>query len=140
MHNHRIHNPRTTHPATSRSCLAFATQRAATLLLVFAALLWSLPAAAQQPQSSSTRNLSGRVTDEGHEPLRGAIVNLQNPATQSVTTYITQANGEYQFKRLDGSVDYRVWATFRGHSSSVSTISKFDSNMEKVINFKIKPY
>jgi hypothetical protein len=110
-------------------------------ILVAAGLLWSLPAAArQQPPATTTRNLSGRVTDEGHEPLRGAIVNLQNPADNSVTTYITQTNGEYQFKRLNGSLDYRVWATFRGHSSAVRSISKFDSNMEKVINFEMKPY
>lgn len=95
--------------------------------------------AQQQPPAPVARNLSGRVTDEGNEPLRGAIVKLQNPADNSVITFITQANGEYQFKRLDGSTDYRVWATFRGHSSAVHSISKFDNHMQTVVNFKINP-
>jgi hypothetical protein len=130
-----------TEPATHHRRLSTVTLRVAAILIV-AGLVWSLPAVAQQqqPPAPVTRNLSGRVTDDGHEPLRGAIVKLQNPEDNSVITYITQTNGEYQFKRLNGSADYRVWATFRGHSSPVHSISKFDSHMQTVVNLTIKAY
>ncbi len=130
-----------TKPATHHRRPSSVTRQAA-VTLVAAALLFSLPATAQNPplSATATRNLSGRVTDDGHEPLRGAIVKLQNPDDKSVITYITQANGEYQFKRLNGSADYRVWATFRGHSSAIHSISKFNSHMQTVVDLRIKTY
>lgn len=105
--------------------------------LLIAALLNG--AAAQEP-ASTQRNLSGTVTDPSHEPLRGAVVELQNPANESVESYITDATGHYTFKRLDGQTDYRIWATFRGHRSHTRSISKFDSHLQKVVNFTIRSY
>jgi hypothetical protein len=108
------------------------------LTLAAATVLCVLPAAAQQPQPSK-RTLTGTVTD-GHEPLHGAVVELQNPTNNSVETYLTDANGHYSFKRLDGNSDYRVWVVFRGHRSPVRSISKFDSHMQKSIDFTMKGY
>jgi hypothetical protein len=112
------------------------------LLWLTLILLLAIPglAFAQQPSAPSMRSLSGHVTDESHEPLRGAIVQLQNSDDNTIVTYLTQADGAYHFKRLNGAIDYRVWASFRGHSSPVHSISKFNSHMNTVINFKIRPY
>jgi hypothetical protein len=123
--------PRPHHPQPRRDLLWLV----ALLLLTGAAIT-----RAQQPAAPTTRNVSGHVTDEGHEPLRGAIVKLQDPDTNSVITYITTADGEYHFKRLNGSADYRIWASYRGHSSPVHSISKFDNHMQTVVNFKIRAY
>ena len=111
----------------------------ATALLSVAALLQATPATAQHPKSTQ-RTLTGTVTDTSHEPLRGAIVQLQNPANNSVETYLTDAEGHYTFKRLDGDTDYNLWVVFRGRHTPTRSISKFDSHLAKTINFTIKAY
>jgi hypothetical protein len=84
------------------------------------------------------RNLTGTVTDRHHEPLKGAVVEVDNGDTERVASYITGRNGLYSFKRLDGDTDYRVWATYRRHRSRTKNISSFDSSSAKVINLVIK--
>ena len=103
-------------------------------------LLGALPAQAQQQPNPSVRSLSGKVTDTSHEPIRGAIVELRNTDTREVVTYITDESGRYNFKRLDGNIDYEVWVIFRGQPSVTRSISKFDSHMVKVINFTVHAY
>jgi hypothetical protein len=109
---------------------------AATILSLIA-VLQALPASAQHP-ASTQRTLSGTVTDTSHEPLRGAVVELQNPANKSVETFLTDAEGHYSFKRLDSDADYSVWVVFRGHHTPTRSISKFDSHLNKAINFEVK--
>jgi hypothetical protein len=93
--------------------------------------LWSTLAAGQM----GTRNLSGTVTDHQHEPLKGAVVQVENGVTMGVVSYITNRDGKYTFKRLDGDTDYRLWVNFRGTKSKVRRLSQFDTNRPKTINF-----
>jgi hypothetical protein len=88
----------------------------------------------------SLQTVSGTVTDDGHEPLKGAVVELENPATHEVVSYLTPADGTYVFKRLDSHTDFHLWATFRGHKSAVHSISMFDSHMAKVVDIVCKTY
>jgi protocatechuate 3,4-dioxygenase beta subunit len=92
------------------------------------------------PTSSTVRTLSGRVTDTSNEPIRGAVVELRNERSNEVVTYITDASGNYNFKRLEGNSDYDVRVLFRGRHSATRTISKFDSHMAKVLNFSVRTY
>jgi hypothetical protein len=108
------------------------------LTLAAAALLCILPLRAQK--APSVRDISGTVTDTSHEPLRGAIVELHNPATNSVISRLTDAAGHYDFKHLDGDTDFTVTAAYRGHAARPHTISKFDSHLEDHIDFTIKTY
>ena len=85
------------------------------------------------------RNLSGVVTS-GHEPIRGAVVELRDDKTNEVVTYITDVSGRYTFKRLDSGADYEVWVLFRGHRSPTHSISKFDNHLQKVIDFKVQTF
>ena len=103
-------------------------------------MLGALPVAAQMPSQATARTLSGTVTDTNREPIRGAVVELRDEGSHALMTYITDANGTYSFKRLDGNTDYVVWVVFRGRHSPSHTISKFDSHMAKVINFTIRTY
>jgi len=103
-------------------------------------MLGALPVAAQMPTQATVRTLTGTVTDTSHEPIRGAIVELRNEGSHSLVTFITEANGNYTFKRLDGNADYVVWVVFRGKQSPTHTISKFDSHMAKVIDFTVRTY
>jgi hypothetical protein len=94
-------------------------------------LLWSAIAVGQM----GTRNLSGTVTDHQHEPLKGAVVEVENGVTMGVVSYITNRDGKYTFRRLDGDTDYLLWVNFRGRKSKVRKLSQFDSNRPKTINF-----
>ena len=122
--------------AAAVACVVAAT----VAVTVAGTLLRALPAQAQQQPNPSVRSLSGRVTDTSHEPIRGAIVELRNTDTREVVTYITDESGRYDFKRLDGNIDYEVWVIFRGQPSATRSISKFDSHMVKVINFTVRAY
>jgi hypothetical protein len=82
-------------------------------------------------------NLSGTVTDHSHEPLRGAVVQVQEGGTQNVTSYITDQHGHYRFQHLKGSTDYLVWATYRDHKSKEKSISQFDTKQDVTVDLTI---
>ena len=103
-------------------------------------LLGALPAATQTLGDPSVRSLSGQVTDTSHEPIRGAIVELRDEKSNEVVTYLTDAEGHYEFRRLDGNIDYEVWVVFRGRRTPTHSISKFDSHMAKIINFTMRTF
>lgn len=109
-------------------------------LALFAALLCGPALFAQTGVDNRTRELSGTVTDHQHEPLRGAVVKLQEGDTPNIVTFITGQDGHYRFRRLDGNTDYRVWVTFRERTSKPKSISKFDGNMDKVIDFTVETF
>ncbi len=111
------------------------TRRGIVRATIILALSLCVPAVFGQ---HTVRNLTGTVTDQHHEPLRGAVVEVHNEDTDSVVSYITGRSGRYSFKRLDGDTDYRVWATHRGHRSSEKKLSLFDMNRAKVIDLVIK--
>jgi hypothetical protein len=108
------------------------------LTLAAAALFCVLPLRAQQ--APTHRDISGTVTDTSHEPLRGAVVELHNPATNAVISRLTDAAGHYDFKHLDGDTDFTVTAAYRGHTAHPHTISKFDSHLDAHLDFTIKTY
>jgi hypothetical protein len=119
------------------------SRRIARTTLVLAVALLSQPVLGplmQAQQAIAPRTLTGTVTDTSHEPIRGAIVELQNSANNSIETYLTTADGHYIFKRLNSETDYRVWVVFRTRHTPARSISKFDSHPAKVIDFKISSY
>ncbi len=111
-------------------------------ILLGTVALWlrAEPGWSQRMAQPSVRSLSGDITDAGHEPIRGAVVELRNTTTNLIVTYITDERGHYSFKRLDGNADYEVWVQFRGNRSPTRSISKFDSHMVKVIDFTVRTY
>ncbi|WP_182275741.1 carboxypeptidase-like regulatory domain-containing protein [Granulicella sp. 5B5] len=109
-------------------------------LALFAALLCAPALFAQIGVNPRTRELSGTVTDHQHEPLRGAVVKLQEGDTPNIVSYITGQDGRYRFRRLNGNTDYRVWVTFRERTSKSKSISKFDEQMNKVIDFTMETF
>jgi hypothetical protein len=104
-----------------------------------ARLLRLHPGGAQQ-QGAQLRTISGVVTDDHHEPLRGAVVELENGSSHDIVSFITAADGKYVFKRLDSHTDFTLWATFRGNKSSTHSISMFDSHPEKVVDIVCKTF
>jgi hypothetical protein len=115
-------------------------RRSAAVALCWITLV-AFPSSAQIMQEHHTlRELSGTVTDPGHEPIRGAIVQLEDEGSHAIITYITEDDGRYHFKRLSGDQDYRVWVVFRKRNSRHHEISKFDDHLDKVINFTIEAF
>lgn len=83
------------------------------------------------------RNVIGIITDQHRVPLKGAVVQVRNVGTNGVLSYITGPDGRYSFKRLEGDSDYRIWAKVHGRQSRTRSLSMFDSNKTKTINFTI---
>jgi hypothetical protein len=108
------------------------------LTFLFLCLL-AIGAQAQRGQTDA-RTVSGIVSDPDHEPIRGAVVELENSSTHEVVSFITNADGHFVFHRLDSHADFRIWATFRNQKSAIHNISMFDDHIDKVIGISLRPY
>jgi hypothetical protein len=75
---------------------------------------------------AANRMLHGTVTNDG-EPIRGAVVLLENRATLEVRSYITQQDGQYRFSGLKYDVDYDVWAKRGEKRSPKKNLSQFNA-------------
>ena len=84
------------------------------------------------------RMVQGAVTDAQGEPIAGAVVQIKNAKTLQVRSFITQANGAYQFHGLDPNIDYSLKADSQGATSGWKTLSSFDSRKQPVINLKVE--
>jgi hypothetical protein len=94
--------------------------------LGLAALFLSLElVCVQNLAPASNRTLQGIVTND-REPIRGAVVQLENRATLEVRSYITQRDGQYHFSGLMPDVDYDVWAKRGDKRSPKKTLSQFN--------------
>ena len=97
-------------------------------------LLVLSPLAAQPTE----RTISGTVQDRQHEPLRGAVVQIESETTSSIESYITDQTGHYRFKRLSSDQDYKVWSTYRGKRSPIKSISHFDEKPDRAVDLIIE--
>jgi hypothetical protein len=112
------------------------------LLFLCAPLATSIPAQtlSQSMDGMHERTLSGMVSDPHHEPLRGAIVELQEGDSANIVSYVTGADGRYHFLRLKGNQDYSVWAKFRNRESKHRSVSKFADKPEQMIDFELETF
>ncbi|MEO8737383.1 MAG: carboxypeptidase-like regulatory domain-containing protein [Edaphobacter sp.] len=90
------------------------------------------------PGQPTFRNLTGTVQDRHHEPLKGAVVEIENEDTKNVISDITDRSGRYNFKYLEGEAGYHVWFTYRGQRSKVKQLSHFDDHHDATINLVVK--
>lgn len=90
------------------------------------------------PAQSATRDVTGNVTDQHGEPLRRAVVQIDDEETKVVFSYITDRGGKFTFKRLSGSDDYHIWATRKGHRSKTTHLSPFDNYQSKAITLIVR--
>jgi len=113
---------------------------AALLLVVFSTCVWAEPApqfGANRPKGDNTRLLTGRVIDQGENPLPNAVVYLTNTRTRAVKTYIVSGDGAYRFPSLQPNIDYEVYAQHNGRKSDTKTVSQFDDRQQLSINLRI---
>jgi hypothetical protein len=94
-------------------------------------------ASSDKKDKSVGRLLSGKVLDPQDNPLPDAVVYVTNTRTRAVKTYIVGSDGAYRFPALSTSVDYEVYAQYKGHRSDTKSVSQFDDRSQVYINLKI---
>ena len=70
-------------------------------------------------------------------PLKGAVVRLENAWSLRVRSYIVQGDGVYRFRGLLPNVDYELKAKYLGATSRKKRLDRFDSRGEIVIDLEI---
>ena len=93
----------------------------------------------QKGEDDSARTVRGTVTDQGGKVVAGAVVQLKNLKNLQIRSFITREDGAYYFHGLDPNVDFQLKAEHEGASSSVKTLSSFDSHKKPLINLKLEP-
>jgi protocatechuate 3,4-dioxygenase beta subunit len=106
------------------------------LIALFCVLSITARAAQDQKGQPELRTVHGTVDDKDENPVPSSVVYLKNVKTQGVKTYIADESGSYRFSGLDPNVDYEIHAEHNDLTSSVRTISSYDSRRD--INLVLK--
>jgi hypothetical protein len=93
--------------------------------------------AQDKKKEAAMRNVQGVVTNPDDSIAAGAVVQLKNMKTLQVRSFITQADGVYQFFELSPDVDYELKADFKSAISPAKMLSSFDSRKKAIINLKL---
>ena len=84
------------------------------------------------------RTLTGTVTDSMDNPVEGAVVQIKDTKTLRVRSFLTKADGKYQFHGLSLDTDYEVKAERNGQSSNTRTLTVYDTRKDPILNLKIE--
>jgi uncharacterized membrane protein len=106
-------------------------------LLVLLVIGFGVSASARDKNAETGRLLTGKVLDKHDNPLTDAVVYLSNRRTGAVKTYIVGPDGAYHFPELAPSVDYEVYAIYKGQKSDTRAVSQFDDRKQNNIILKI---
>lgn len=84
------------------------------------------PLNAKKGKAPTTRNVSGKVTDENGQPLDGALVTLTDTKTNNKLTFITKKEGRYNFEELSFNIDYVLQARYKDQQGGPRKLSQYD--------------
>lgn len=104
------------------------------LVLLLASVAGATP---DKKDKGTGRLVLGKVLDRQDNPLPDAIVYLTNSRTRSVKTYIVGQDGTYRFPALSNSIDYEIYAQYKGRKSETKSVSQFDDRSEVYLDLKI---
>lgn len=108
------------------------------LPLLLATAIAVSPARSQDGQGrSQLRTVHGSVLDQNNNPIANGVVYLHNKKTNTIRTYISEANGTYRFSGLDPNVDFEIHAEYKKAKSSRHSISSFDDRRDIEINLVV---
>jgi pimeloyl-ACP methyl ester carboxylesterase len=83
------------------------------------------------------KNIHGVVQDLRGKPLAGARVFIKDMKSNVVRTLQTDQNGEYKVFALTPTVDYELYADFKGKTSDKKIVSSFLNREDNVLNFQL---
>jgi len=92
---------------------------------------------ASQKDKSAGRLLFGKVLDPQDNPLADAIVYLTNTRNRAVKTYIVGKDGTYRFPALSTTIDYEVYAQYKGLKSDTKSVGQFDDRPQVYLDLRI---
>lgn len=92
---------------------------------------------AQKKAEAQLKVLHGSVIDKSENPVPSSVVYLKNVKSQAVKTYIADESGNYRFSGLDPNVDYEIHAEHDDMTSSIRTVSSFDSRRDIEVTLKL---
>jgi len=110
----------------------------AVLIATLALVCASAQKKGKQREDLTVRSVQGVVEDPQGNPAGSAIVQLKNTKSLQVRSFIAKTDGTYYFNGLSTDVDYELKAEAPAGSSSVKTLSRFDSRRQAVINLKLE--
>lgn len=86
----------------------------------------------------NVRAVTGTVRHDDDSLAEGAVVQLKNTKTMQIRSFITKADGIYQFMGLSTNVDYELKAEAKGMVSPVRTLSTFDDRKRAIMHLKLE--
>ncbi len=98
---------------------------------------FSLAAPATICAAFARRTISGQVSDQRGTPLKGAVVQLKNPVSRRIRSFMADAQGRYRFGGLDPNLEYELRATYRKVWSETKRVSRFDTQLTITIDLVI---
>jgi hypothetical protein len=104
------------------------------LVLALVAIAGATP---DKKDKGTGRLVLGKVLDRQDNPLPDAVVYLTDSRTRSVKTYIVGQDGTYRFPALSNSIDYEIYAQYKGHKSETKSVSQFDDRSQVYLDLKI---
>jgi hypothetical protein len=104
------------------------------LLVMLAGIVGATP---DKKDKATGRLVLGKVLDHQDNPLPDAIVYLTNTRTRSVKTYIVGQDGTYRFPALSTTIDYEIYAQYKGHKSETKSVSQFDDRSQVYLDLKV---
>ncbi|MBL8237670.1 MAG: carboxypeptidase regulatory-like domain-containing protein [Bryobacterales bacterium] len=86
----------------------------------------------------NVRAVTGTVRLVDDSLVEGAVVQLKNTKTMQVRSFITKADGMFQFQGLSTNVDYEIKAEAKGMVSPARTLSTFDDRKRAIMHLKLE--
>ena len=83
------------------------------------------------------KNIHGIVQDVRGTRLAGARVFVKDMKSSVIRTLETDQNGEYKVFALTPTVDYEVYAEYKGKASEKRLVSSFLNREDNVLNFQL---
>lgn len=94
-------------------------------------------ASPDKKDKSEGKLLFGKVLDTQDNPLPDSVVYLTNTRNRSVKTYIVGQDGTYRFPALSATIDYEIYAQYKGRKSDTKSVSQFDERSQVYLDLKI---
>ena len=86
----------------------------------------------------NVRGVTGTIRMADDTLVEGAVVQLKNTKTMQIRSFITKADGVYQFQGLSTNVDYELKAEAKGMISPARTLSTFDDRKRAIMHLKLE--